>query len=321
MDGWLLRKPACRVVDSSRSLRTLQHACDNAPIGPVAGLFQHVTPAAYSSSLAALRRRRMVPRNNTNSGIDSPRQMQGWRGAKFPTAAELLVTQTPVPISDSLVAQTFPNWHDNRRYCTALAMTTSSAAPSGDLTHQVLQTLSKQSPLLTAEVFPNATFEDIKAAITRLANRSMVNFQTIEREEVLLEPEAEKIAAHGSHEARVFEAVRQSMEGLSIPDLEKAIGDKTVTNLGKGKAFKEKWISKGEDGKLTAIVGSILSQNMIAPSSLTPPSPLQLDRVDPGHNAGSAAEDPKRQDGRCEDAHRAEEAQADSLPEDHYFQG
>jgi phenylalanyl-tRNA synthetase alpha chain len=83
----------------------------------------------------------------------------------------------------------------------------------------------------------------------------MVTYETIEREDVLLEPEAEQIAAQGSHEARVFEAVRQAMEGLTIPDLEKAIGDKTVTKLGQGKAFREKWITKGKDGKLTALVG------------------------------------------------------------------
>ncbi|KAH8179703.1 tRNA synthetases class II core domain (F) domain-containing protein [Sarocladium implicatum] len=136
-------------------------------------------------------------------------------------------------------------------------MTSSNSAPTGDLTLQVLHTLDKQSPILTAEAFPNVSYEDIKAALTRLAGRSMVTYETIEREEALLEPEAEQIAAQGSHEARVFEAVRQAMEGLTIPDLEKAIGDKNVTKVGQGKAFKEKWITKGKDGKLTAIAESI----------------------------------------------------------------
>lgn len=135
-------------------------------------------------------------------------------------------------------------------------MAASESAPTGDLTLQVLQTLSKQSPILTAEAFPAIAYEDIKAALTRLAGRAMITYETIEREEAILEPEAEQIAAHGSHEARVFEAVRQAMEGLTIPDLEKAIGDKTVTKLGQGKAFKEKWIAKGKDGKLTATVCS-----------------------------------------------------------------
>jgi len=72
-----------------------------------------------------------------------------------------------------------------------------------------------------------------------------------------LEPEAEQIAEHGSHEARVFEALRSAVEGLSVQDLEKAIGDKTVTKVGQGKAFKEKWIKKSSDGKLVATVCSI----------------------------------------------------------------
>jgi len=44
------------------------------------------------------------------------------------------------------------------------------------------------------------------------------------------------------------------MEGLTVQELEKAIGDKNVTKLGQGKAFREKWISKSKDGKLVATV-------------------------------------------------------------------
>ena len=47
-------------------------------------------------------------------------------------------------------------------------MTTSNSAPGGDLTLQVLHTLDKQSPILTAEAFPNVSYEDIKAALTRV---------------------------------------------------------------------------------------------------------------------------------------------------------
>ncbi|KAF5572272.1 phenylalanyl-tRNA synthetase alpha chain, partial [Fusarium pseudoanthophilum] len=108
-------------------------------------------------------------------------------------------------------------------------MTTSSSAPSGDLTSQILQALSEKSPLLSSEAFPTIAFQDIKAALDRLASRSMITYETIDKEEAILEPEAEQIAEHGSHEARVFEALRNAVEGLSIQDLEKAIGDKTVT--------------------------------------------------------------------------------------------
>ncbi|KAL6919933.1 hypothetical protein ACHAP8_006496 [Fusarium lateritium] len=136
-------------------------------------------------------------------------------------------------------------------------MTTSSSAPSGDLTSQILQALSEKSPLLSSEAFPTIAFQDIKASLDRLASRSMITYETIDREEAILEPEAEQIAEHGSHEARVFEALRNAVEGLSIQDLEKAIGDKTVTKVGQGKAFKEKWIKKSSDGKLVATAESI----------------------------------------------------------------
>ena len=133
-------------------------------------------------------------------------------------------------------------------------MTTSSAAPSGDLALQILQTLSQKSPFLSSEAFPTLASQDVKAALDRLGSRSMITYQTIDREEAILQPEAEQIAADGSHEARVFEALSKAMDGLTIPELESAIGDKSVTKLGQGKALREKWISKGKDGKFVATV-------------------------------------------------------------------
>lgn len=129
-------------------------------------------------------------------------------------------------------------------------------ATSGDLTLEILQTLSKASPILSQEAFPESTFAELKAALDRLASRSMVAYEQIEKDEPVLEPEAEQIVANGSHEARVFEALRQAVEGLSVQDLEKTIGDKNVTKVGQGKAFKEKWIAKTSDGKLKASVSS-----------------------------------------------------------------
>lgn len=113
--------------------------------------------------------------------------------------------------------------------------------------------MSKKDPILSAEAFPDVSFEQMKSAVDRLATRSMVMHEQVEREVAILEPEAEAIVAHGSHEVRVFEVVRK-MGGLSIQDLEKEIGDKTVAKLGQGKAFREKWIKK--DGtKLVPLVG------------------------------------------------------------------
>lgn len=129
-------------------------------------------------------------------------------------------------------------------------------ASSGDFPSEILLALSRSDPVLSQETFPNATFAEVKAALDKLASRSMVTYQTIEKDEAALEPEAEGIVANGSHEARVFEALRQAVEGLTVQDLEKAIGDKNVTKVGQGKAFKEKWISKTSDGKLKASVSA-----------------------------------------------------------------
>lgn len=124
----------------------------------------------------------------------------------------------------------------------------------GDLPSKILQTLSVNDPILSSEAFPTLKSTDVKSALDRLASRFMVTYDIIDREEVLLEAEALEIAANGSHEARVFEALRQAMDGLTVAELEAAVGDKNVAKVGQGKAFKSKWIAKGKDGRLVASV-------------------------------------------------------------------
>ncbi|RFU73690.1 phenylalanyl-trna synthetase alpha chain [Trichoderma arundinaceum] len=135
-------------------------------------------------------------------------------------------------------------------------MAPASADPAGDLALEVLKALANTDQLLSTEAFPTVPFETLKASLDRLSSRSMVVYEQIERQEAILEAEAEEIVQHGSHEARVFEAVHKALGGLSIQDLETAIGDKNVTKVGQGKAFREKWIKK-EDNKLVALVDSI----------------------------------------------------------------
>ncbi len=136
-------------------------------------------------------------------------------------------------------------------------MATAAHGPSGDLALEVLQSLSKSDPVISSEVFPHVKPTEVRGALDRLASRSMVTYKAIEKEEFVLEPEGEQIAAKGSHEARVFEALRQAMDGLSVADLEKAVGDKTVAKLGQSKAFKEKWIAKTKDGKFKTAVSAL----------------------------------------------------------------
>jgi phenylalanyl-tRNA synthetase alpha chain len=124
----------------------------------------------------------------------------------------------------------------------------------GDLTSEILQALSKIDPILSSEAFPSQKSADVKSALDRLGSRSMITYATIEREEAILEPEAVEIEANGSHEARVFEALRNSIAGLTVSELEAAVGDRNVTKVGQGKAFKSKWIAKGKEGRLVASV-------------------------------------------------------------------
>ncbi|KAH7313589.1 phenylalanyl-tRNA synthetase [Stachybotrys elegans] len=131
-----------------------------------------------------------------------------------------------------------------------------ASSSSGDLVSDILQALADASPILSAEAFPAVPFESLKAALDRLASRSMVSYEQLEREEATLEPEAESIVAHGSHEVRVFEAISKAMGGLSIQELESHVGDKTVAKLGQGKAFKEKWIKK-DGNQLVSLVDSV----------------------------------------------------------------
>ena len=116
-----------------------------------------------------------------------------------------------------------------------------------DLTVEVLKTLSKSDgPILTADTFPSQSFASIKSALDRLQSRSMISYETIDREEAILTKEAEGIAANGSHEARVFDAVMKAMGGLKIKELPTVVGAESA-KIGQNTAFRNKWIKKNGD--------------------------------------------------------------------------
>ena len=92
---------------------------------------------------------------------------------------------------------------------------------ASDHTADVLSALANSDgPILTAEAFPELPSTIIKSSLDRLGSREMLSYKTLEREEYLLTKEAEGIAAEGSHEAKVFEAVRNAVDGLKISDLQ-----------------------------------------------------------------------------------------------------
>ncbi len=93
-------------------------------------------------------------------------------------------------------------------------------AMASDLLSQVLDVVSQaEGPIFSNDAFPTVDFTTIKSALDRLGSREMIIYKQIDREEANLTPEAVGIAAQGSHEAKVFEAVRQAVDGLKIADL------------------------------------------------------------------------------------------------------
>lgn len=162
----------------------------------------------------------------------------------------------------------------------------SAVSGQGDLTTEILQGLSKNDGLLSSDIFPSQKSTDVKSSLDRLASRSMITYETIDREEAALEPEAQEIAANGSHEARVFEALRKAVEGLTVSELEAAVGDKNVAKVGQGKAFKSKWIAKGKEGRLVA---SVRLESLISIGVLL----IVADGVDTRYYSGTTADHTK----------------------------
>lgn len=89
-----------------------------------------------------------------------------------------------------------------------------------DLTAQILDALSQtEEPILSTDAFPSIPSTEIKSALDRLKSREMVVYDTIDKDEAILTQEAEGVAANGSPEAKVFEAVHAALEGLKISEL------------------------------------------------------------------------------------------------------
>ena len=84
----------------------------------------------------------------------------------------------------------------------------------------------------------------------------MISYETLERDEYSLSEEAQGIAREGSHEAKVFEAVRKALNGLKVSELQNVVGRESA-KVGQGKAFQAKWIRKDGD-MLRAQVDSIV---------------------------------------------------------------
>ena len=102
---------------------------------------------------------------------------------------------------------------------------------ASDLVAQILAILGSKDELPSAEAFPGVPSTTVKSALDRLHSRDMVVYETLERDEANLTPEGAQIAAQGSHEAKVFEAVLKAAEGLQIDRLPVRSDTRTAVNV------------------------------------------------------------------------------------------
>jgi phenylalanyl-tRNA synthetase alpha chain len=76
-----------------------------------------------------------------------------------------------------------------------------------NLTQEVLDLLDTKETLHTNDDFPTIPQAEIKAALDRLASRSMVEYQSLNSDKVTLTPESEAIVEQGSHEFKYWTRV------------------------------------------------------------------------------------------------------------------
>ena len=91
-------------------------------------------------------------------------------------------------------------------------------AQGRNLTQDILDLLDTKETLKSNEDFPSVPQRDIKAALDRLASRSMIEYKTLDKEEVNLTPESEGIVVNGSHEFKVWKAVKEAGK-IAIKDV------------------------------------------------------------------------------------------------------
>ncbi|KAJ9658299.1 Phenylalanyl-tRNA synthetase, beta subunit, cytoplasmic [Coniosporium apollinis] len=115
-----------------------------------------------------------------------------------------------------------------------------------DVTQQILDMLDEKPELNSSSDFPQIPQAEIKAALDRLASRSMIEYKTEDKEEVVLTKEGQTICAEGSHEFKVWSAVSRKGK-IPVKELANEVGKTSV--IGQGAAIKNGWV-KSEQGFL-----------------------------------------------------------------------
>ncbi|KAF2841069.1 phenylalanyl-tRNA synthetase-like protein alpha chain [Patellaria atrata CBS 101060] len=114
-----------------------------------------------------------------------------------------------------------------------------------DLTQEILDTLSEKPETQTNNDFADVPQTQIKAALDRLSSRSMIMYDTSVGEQVQLTDEGNTIVTEGSHEYKVWSAIKEHGK-VSMKELPKLVGPDSA-KVGQGAAFKNKWIKKDGD--------------------------------------------------------------------------
>ncbi|KIW09538.1 phenylalanine-tRNA ligase, alpha subunit [Verruconis gallopava] len=126
-----------------------------------------------------------------------------------------------------------------------------SKAGSRDLTKEILEKLESKTSINTAETFSDVPQIELKAALDRLNSRSMIEYDQKASERVVLEPEGEEIVENGSHEYRVFMAIKSNGK-IAIKDLPNFVGP-DVAKFGQQNAMKHRWLKKDGDSLSCAV--------------------------------------------------------------------
>lgn len=112
-----------------------------------------------------------------------------------------------------------------------------------DLTLDILAHLEHNDPFASDVAYPQVPQAQIKAALDRLGSRSMIEYDTNDTEHVVLTSEGQQIVDEGSHEYKVWAAVKQA--GRLAPK-DPALSTPSA-KVGSGSAIKQGWIKKDGD--------------------------------------------------------------------------
>jgi phenylalanyl-tRNA synthetase alpha chain len=117
----------------------------------------------------------------------------------------------------------------------------------------ITDTRELQLPSGSAAGSSHAEQMAVKAALDSLLAKEMVEFTQKQIDSLELSPEGLQMVEQGSHELRVWTALKEEQE-TSAKELQEQLG-KEVATVGQLNAFKEKWIKKQGNGFVRAVSG------------------------------------------------------------------